>query len=93
MQATCVGNYDETIKRIYRVLYDFAATTDDELDVHAGDCVLVEGKIGNDWMIGQIISSNQINDGNDIGTFKMSKKIGRFPTSYVASANNHYEVI
>ncbi|MCP9258272.1 hypothetical protein DINM_002776 [Dirofilaria immitis] len=85
--STCTSN-SETIKRIYRVLYDFTATTEDELDVHAGDCVLVEGKIGNDWMIGQIISNNQMIDGNSIVTSKMNNKIGRFPTSYVASANN-----
>ncbi|EJW70959.1 hypothetical protein WUBG_18134, partial [Wuchereria bancrofti] len=59
--STCTSN-SEAIKRIYRVLYDFTATTADELDVHAGDCVLVEGKIGNDWMIGQIISNNQMID-------------------------------
>uniref|UniRef100_A0A915PV77 SH3 domain-containing protein n=1 Tax=Setaria digitata TaxID=48799 RepID=A0A915PV77_9BILA len=98
--STCTSN-SETIKRIYRVLYDFTATTEDELDVHAGDCVLVEGKIGNDWMIGQIISNNQIiddvnddddddddDDNNSCVTEKISNKIGRFPTSYVASANN-----
>ncbi|VDK87209.1 unnamed protein product [Onchocerca ochengi] len=85
--STCTSN-SETIKRIYRVLYDFTATTEDELDVHAGDCVLVEGKIGNDWMIGQIISNNQMIDGNGIVISKINNKIGRFPTSYVASANS-----
>ncbi|EJD75344.1 hypothetical protein LOAG_17488 [Loa loa] len=85
--STCTSN-SETIKRIYRVLYDFTPKTDDELEVHAGDCVLVEGKIGNDWMIGQIISNNQIIDENDTLKITICNKIGRFPTSYVASANN-----
>uniref|UniRef100_A0A0R3S5W1 SH3 domain-containing protein n=1 Tax=Elaeophora elaphi TaxID=1147741 RepID=A0A0R3S5W1_9BILA len=85
--STCTSN-SETFKRIYRVLYDFTATTEDELDVHAGDCVLVEGKIGNDWMIGQIISNNQMTDGDDSVKSQVNNKIGRFPTSYVASANN-----
>ncbi|KAK6101959.1 hypothetical protein QQG55_6585 [Brugia pahangi] len=84
--STCTSN-SEAIKRIYRVLYDFTATTADELDVHAGDCVLVEGKIGNDWMIGQIISNNQMIDETGTVTSKVNK-IGRFPTSYVAFANN-----
>lgn len=85
--STCTSN-SEAIKRIYRVLYDFTATTEDELDVHAGDCVLVESKIGSDWMIGQIISNNQMIDGNGTLTSKLNNKIGRFPTSYVASAND-----
>lgn len=85
--STCTSN-SETIKQIYRVLYDFTAKTEDELDVHAGDCVLVEGKIGSDWMIGQIISNNQIIDENNSVKFKINNKIGRFPASYVAYANN-----
>ncbi|VBB34100.1 unnamed protein product, partial [Acanthocheilonema viteae] len=86
--STCTSN-SETIKRIYRVLYDFTAKTEDELDVHAGDCVLVEGKIGNDWMIGQIISNNQMINETDTLKLKINNKIGRFPTSYVASANSN----
>uniref|UniRef100_A0A183DG70 SH3 domain-containing protein n=1 Tax=Gongylonema pulchrum TaxID=637853 RepID=A0A183DG70_9BILA len=80
-------------KQIYRVLYDFTATTDDELGVHAGDCVLVERRIGNDWLVGQIISNKQME--NDAGggagataTGLEKKKIGRFPASYVASAHS-----
>lgn len=47
-------NQNNDSKQIYRVLYDFVAKTDDELDVRAGDCVLVESRIGEDWLIGQV---------------------------------------
>ncbi|VDN07671.1 unnamed protein product [Thelazia callipaeda] len=91
---------ETTSKQIYRVLYDFSATLEDELEVHAGDCVLVEGKIGNDWLIGQIISNNSsnnisknISNGNSTCNSQMTSngeiiarnnKVGRFPASYVA---------
>lgn len=62
-----------------RVLYDFKATTDDELDVRAGDCVLIESRLGDGWLIGQIVSNSL--DGMS------NSRIGRFPASYVASAS------
>lgn len=83
--STSSSNNDAT-KQIYRVLYDFTAATEDELNVHAGDCVLVESKIGDDWLIGQIISNNQMNDAAAVASH--NNKIGRFPASYVAFAHS-----
>ncbi|PIO74406.1 SH3 domain protein [Teladorsagia circumcincta] len=56
-----------------RVLYDFEPKHDDEIQVRAGECVVVEDRLGDDWLIGHVISEN----GADY-------KTGRFPTSYVA---------
>lgn len=65
----------ENLKQICRVLYDFNATSEDELDVRAGDCVIVESQLGSDWLIGHIISD--LTNGSNIS------KTGRFPASYV----------
>lgn len=84
--SSSTGTSNNETKQIYRVLYDFMATADDELEVHAGDCVLVESKIGKDWLVGQIISNNQIDSG--AAATGQDNKIGRFPASYVASAHS-----
>uniref|UniRef100_A0A158R4J4 SH3 domain-containing protein n=1 Tax=Syphacia muris TaxID=451379 RepID=A0A158R4J4_9BILA len=61
--------------KICRVLYDFNATSNDELDVRAGDCVIVESHLSPDWLVGHVISD--LTDGS-------ASKSGRFPASYVA---------
>ncbi|VDM25074.1 unnamed protein product [Toxocara canis] len=62
-------------KQICRVLYDFSASSEDELDVRAGDCVIVEGRVGDDWLVGYTIS--------DLTNGRSISKTGRFPASYV----------
>uniref|UniRef100_A0A1I7W739 SH3 domain-containing protein n=1 Tax=Heterorhabditis bacteriophora TaxID=37862 RepID=A0A1I7W739_HETBA len=56
-----------------RVLYDFEPKHGDEIPVKTGECVVVEDRIGNDWLIGHVI-----------GNGATESRSGRFPTSYVA---------
>lgn len=70
------ANTTDCSKQICRVLYDFSAKSDDELDISAGDCVIIEDKLGDDWLIGHKILN--LTSGSSIS------KTGRFPTSYVA---------
>ncbi|VDK28225.1 unnamed protein product [Anisakis simplex] len=60
---------DDKTKQICRVLYDFNANADDEITIKAGDCVIIEGRINDDWLYGYTISDKS--------------KTGRFPTTYV----------
>ncbi|WKY01460.1 hypothetical protein Q1695_015451 [Nippostrongylus brasiliensis] len=70
---TTIIDEPATHSTLCRVLYDFEPKHDDEIAVRAGECVVVEDRIGDDWLIGHVISDN----GADY-------KTGRFPTSYVA---------
>ncbi|EYC22615.1 hypothetical protein Y032_0017g3456 [Ancylostoma ceylanicum] len=72
-RQTTVIDEPATNMTLCRVLYDFEPKHDDEIEVHAGECVVVEDRIGDDWLIGHVITEN----GSDY-------KTGRFPTSYVA---------
>uniref|UniRef100_F1L0Z0 Nostrin n=2 Tax=Ascaris TaxID=6251 RepID=F1L0Z0_ASCSU len=66
---------NDKVTQICRVLYDFSASSDDELDVRAGDCVIVERSLGDDWLVGYVISG--VTDQSCVS------KTGRFPASYV----------
>ncbi|XGW14404.1 hypothetical protein V3C99_000593 [Haemonchus contortus] len=72
-RQTTVIDEPATHSTLCRVLYDFEPKHDDEIQVRAGECVVVEDRLGDDWLIGHVISEQ----GADY-------KTGRFPTSYVA---------
>lgn len=72
-RQTTVIDEPATHTTLCRVLYDFEPKHDDEIEVRAGECVVVEDRIGDDWLIGHVMSEK----GDD-------HKTGRFPTSYVA---------
>ncbi|CAI4230667.1 unnamed protein product [Auanema sp. JU1783] len=55
-----------------RALYDFDPKHDDEITIRAGQVVIVEDRIGTDWLIGYVMGSEG-----------RASKSGRFPTSYV----------
>uniref|UniRef100_A0A1I7TFT0 SH3 domain-containing protein n=1 Tax=Caenorhabditis tropicalis TaxID=1561998 RepID=A0A1I7TFT0_9PELO len=61
---------------ICRVLYDFEPKHSDEIQIREGQCVLVEDRIGEDWLIGHVISQP---DNSSI-----DPRSGRFPTTYVS---------
>ncbi|CAL2037824.1 unnamed protein product [Caenorhabditis brenneri] len=61
---------------ICRVLYDFEPKHADEIQIREGQCVLVEDRIGEDWLIGHVISQP---DNSSI-----DPRSGRFPTTYVS---------
>ncbi|VDO44175.1 unnamed protein product, partial [Haemonchus placei] len=71
-RQTTVIDEPATHSTLCRVLYDFEPKHDDEIQVRAGECVVVEDRLGDDWLIGHVISEQ----GADY-------KTGRFPTSYV----------
>lgn len=56
---------------ICRVLYDFEPKHADEIEIREGQCVLVEDRIGDDWLIGHVISQH---DNSSI-----DPRSGRFP--------------
>ncbi|KHJ86188.1 SH3 domain protein, partial [Oesophagostomum dentatum] len=72
-RQTTVIDEPATVATLCRVLYDFEPKHDDEIEIHAGECVAVEDRIGDDWLIGHVITEK----GGE-------SKTGRFPTSYVA---------
>ncbi|CAI2348770.1 unnamed protein product [Caenorhabditis sp. 36 PRJEB53466] len=61
---------------ICRVLYDFEPKHADEIQIREGQCVLVEDRIGEDWLIGHVISQPD--------SSSIDRKSGRFPTTYVS---------
>ncbi|PAV65496.1 hypothetical protein WR25_24048 [Diploscapter pachys] len=52
--------------------------------IKAGQCVLVEDKIGDDWLVGRIIPDPTTAENKSQLKSNGSTKSGRFPTSYVA---------
>ncbi|CAO4371164.1 unnamed protein product [Caenorhabditis nigoni] len=61
---------------ICRVLYDFEPKHADEIQIREGQCVLVEDRIGDDWLIGHVISQPD--------NSAIDPRSGRFPTTYVS---------
>ncbi|CAB3403681.1 unnamed protein product [Caenorhabditis bovis] len=77
-QSTATTTFSEpaTQATICRVLYDFEPKHSDEIQIREGQCVLVEDRIGDDWLIGHVITQP--------GGGSINPKQGRFPTSYVS---------
>uniref|UniRef100_A0A8R1EDG2 SH3 domain-containing protein n=1 Tax=Caenorhabditis japonica TaxID=281687 RepID=A0A8R1EDG2_CAEJA len=67
---------DPPTDKICRVLYDFEPKHGDEIQIREGQCVLVEDRIGDDWLIGHVISQTD--------NSPVQMKSGRFPTTYVS---------
>ncbi|GMR41820.1 hypothetical protein PMAYCL1PPCAC_12015, partial [Pristionchus mayeri] len=66
---------NEEEKKVCRVIYDFSPQNDEEIEIRAGESVLIESRLGPDWCYGRVISP--------IGRTLPPQTIGRFPTTYV----------
>ncbi|PAV59501.1 hypothetical protein WR25_16307 [Diploscapter pachys] len=83
-RQTTIIDEPATTLTICRVLYDFTPKHADEIEIKAGQCVLVEDKIGDDWLVGRVIPDPTTAENKSQLKSNGSTKSGRFPTSYVA---------
>ncbi|CAD6199426.1 unnamed protein product [Caenorhabditis auriculariae] len=75
-------DYDKasTARRHVRLLYDFDPKHEDEIPIRAGQCVLVEDRIGDDWLVGHVISDPNFSESQVVPG--STPATGRFPTTY-----------
>ncbi|CAD6187999.1 unnamed protein product [Caenorhabditis auriculariae] len=73
---------DSASQTLCRVLYDFDPKHEDEIPIRAGQCVLVEDRIGDDWLVGHVISDPNFSESQVVPG--STPATGRFPTTYVA---------
>ncbi|CAJ0942879.1 unnamed protein product, partial [Mesorhabditis belari] len=68
-QSTVIDDPDPSLS-ICQALYDFNGTHQEELSIKAGENLIVESRLGDDWLVGRAM------DG-------IEERKGRFPTIYV----------
>ncbi|CAJ0579053.1 unnamed protein product, partial [Mesorhabditis spiculigera] len=72
-QTTIIDDPDPAVA-VCEALYDFNGTDSEELTIKAGERLIVESRLGDDWLIGRTIQHQQ----------DQQERRGRFPTTYVA---------
>ncbi|GMT18968.1 hypothetical protein PFISCL1PPCAC_10265, partial [Pristionchus fissidentatus] len=78
-QSTVIDDpsLSEEDKKVCRVIYDFKPQNEEEIEIRAGESVLIESRLGPDWCYGRVITP--------LGrSLPPQQTMGRFPTTYIS---------